>query len=197
MARRSKGKGCLCKPNRNCKIWYAQFYDTAGRQVRVSTKTAIKQKALAELRRLMGNSESGLPAPNSKLSYADIRAGLLSNYVEKGNKSLHTLSDGTETIVGLRQLDDYCGFVPDQPNKPGKPGVLASRITTDFARKFAKQRTEGGVGSAMVNRSLQCLRRMLNISREDGKIAVVPKIELLKEPPARKGFLDLASLMNS
>src|ERR1700687_30336 len=32
---------------------------------------------------------------------------------------------------------------------------------------------------------------MLNIAREDGKIQFVPKIRLLKEPPARKGFLEL------
>jgi len=30
---------------------------------------------------------------------------------------------------------------------------------------------------------------MLRIAFEDGKIQVVPKIRLLKEPPARKGFL--------
>jgi len=43
----------------------------------------------------------------------------------------------------------------------------------------------------MVNRSLQCLRRLLNIAHEDGKLASVPKIRLLKEPSARKGFLEL------
>jgi integrase len=32
----------------------------------------------------------------------------------------------------------------------------------------------------------------LHIAHEDRKIAIVPKIRLLKEPPARKGFLELA-----
>ena len=44
----------------------------------------------------------------------------------------------------------------------------------------------------MINRSLQCLRRMLHIAHEDGKIQVVPKIRLLKEPGSRKGFLERA-----
>ncbi len=43
----------------------------------------------------------------------------------------------------------------------------------------------------MVNRSLACLRRMLRIAHEDGRIQNVPKIRFLKEPPARRGFLEL------
>lgn len=189
--RRAKGEGSLIR-RKGCRFWYASFYDHAGHQVRVSTKKEVKQEALYELRRLMGDSERGLPAPNTKLPYADIRAGLMSNYVERGNKSLRVLTDGSESIVGLRQLDAYCGFEAGRPDKPGKSGIAVARITTDFARVFARKRTAEGVGPAMVNRSLQCLRRMLNIAHEDGKIAVVPKIRLLKEPPARKGFLDLA-----
>lgn len=192
MARRSKGEGCLCKPNKNCKIWYAQYYDAAGRQVRVSTKTDIKQEALGVLRRLMGDRDRGLARLNAKLSYADLRAALLANYIERGNKSLHTLASGDETIVGLRQLDAYCGYVAPEDNKPGNPVLPAARLTTDFARQFAQKRTAEGAGPAMVNRSLQCLRRMLHIAHEDGKIQTVPKIRLLKEPPARKGFLEQA-----
>lgn len=191
MERRQKGEGSLIK-RRGCRFWYASFYDAAGRQVRVSTKTDVKQVALGTLRRLMGNSEAGQPAPNAKLFYGDIRAGLLANYVERGNRSLHVLADGTEAIVGLRQLDAYCGYEPAKGVKPSNPGIAVAKITTDMTREFARKRTAEGAGPAMVNRSLQCLRRMLNIAREDGKLAVVPKIRLLKEPPARKGFLPRA-----
>jgi integrase len=158
----------------------------------VSTKETVKQKALAELRRLMGRSESGEPAPNAKVFYRDLRAGLLANYVERGNKSLRVLADGTEAIVGLRQLDAFCNFVEAKPDKPGNPGVPVARITTKFARDFAKKRLDEGAGPAMVNRSLQCLRRMLNIAKEDGTIRSVPKIRLQKEPSARTGFLERA-----
>jgi integrase len=185
--RRAKGEGSLIR-RKGCRYWYASFY-AAGRQVRVSTKEKVKQKALGELRKLMGKSEAGEPVKNNKLKYGDIRPGLLSNYVEKGNKSLHVLADGTEAIVGLRQLDAYCGYVAAQQDKPGSPGIPVARITTDMSREFVRKRTAEGAGPAMVNRSLQCLRRMLNIACEDRKIAFVPKIRLLKEPPARKGFL--------
>jgi integrase len=187
--RREKGEGSLIR-RKGCRYWYASFYDAAGRQIRISTKMEGKQEALGELRRLMGKSEQGIPQANKKLTYGDIRAGLLANYVERGNKSLHVLADGTEAIVGLRQLDAYCGYVPAKQDKPGNPGIPVARITTDMTREFARKRTAEGAGPAMVNRSLQCLRRMLNIAREDGKIPVVPKIRLLREPSARKGFLE-------
>src|SRR5208337_3358538 len=50
---------------------------------------------------------------------------------------------------------------------------------------------EQGVGNAIINRGLACLRRMLRIAYEDSRIQRVPKIHFLKEPPARKGFLEL------
>lgn len=117
--------------------------------------------------------------------YADLRKGLLDNYVERGNRSLKTTADGEESINGLKQLDDFFGY---GPNSPGLP---VRTITTDTGRKFTRQRPAEGVGTAMINRSLACLRRMLRIAHEEGRIQFVPKIRLEKEPPARKGFLEL------
>ena len=123
-----------------------------------------------------------------------ICAALLANYVERGNKSLETRADGTETIVGLAQLDKFCGYEPDKPDQPGSGnhGVPLARLTTDFARAFVKTRMaeEPPAGPAMISRSLQYLRRGLNLLHEERKLATVPKIRLLKEPGPRKGFLE-------
>jgi len=138
----------------------------------------------------MGDRDRGF-APITdlkKITYGDLRKALLDDYTARGNKSLEVRADGTETIVGLKQLDDFFGFKTDNP------GISASRITTDAARQFARKRGADGVGTAMINRSLQCLRRMLNIAHEDNKIQHVPKTRLLKEPPARKGFLEVPKL---
>jgi len=43
--------------------------------------------------------------------------------------------------------------------------------------------------TATINRSLACLRRMLAIAREDGKLQSVPFIRLLKQPRPRRGFV--------
>lgn len=136
----------------------------------------------------MGKNDLGLGAAVSdlkRITYGDLRAALLANYVERGNKSLETRADGIETIVGLKQLDEHFGF------SATNSGVPVTRLTTDAARAFIKARQEQGAGPAMINRSLACLRRMLRIAHEDGKLYNVPKIRLLKEPAPRKGFLAL------
>lgn len=185
MGKRAFGEGGLLK-RKGCKLWYCQYY-RAGRQIRVSSGTGVKQEALGVLRRLMGDSERGLVPISDlrKIHYGDLRAGLLANYQEKGNRTLYQTNDGTETIGGLKALDEHFGFSDTHP------GAVLTRMTTDAAREFARQRQAAGYSAATVNRSLACLRRMLRIAYEDGKIQTVPKIRLLKEPAARKGFVSV------
>lgn len=197
--RRAKGEGALLKiygkkdPRTGDKKpisgnWFAQYYGTDGRQHRVSTGTPVKQKALAFLRKLMSDRDRGLaPITDARrITYGDLRAGLLASYVERGNRSLVTRADGEDTITGLPQLDAFFKFDPKHPG----PSVV--HITVDTGRDFvkARQSEEPPAGAAVINRSLACLRRMLRIAHEDGKIQTVPVIRLLKEPPARKGFLE-------
>lgn len=168
-------------------FWFAQFYDLNGKQVRVNTQQTTRAKALIELRRLMERSEAGAPNPNKvkQTTYADLRAGLLASYAAKGNKSLLVRADGTETVMGLSQLDSFFGFSETNPG----PSVV--NITSDTARKFVEQRRDDGAGNAVINRSLAALRRMLRLAKREKKIPDVPFIELQKEPAARKGFVEL------
>src|ERR1700745_3566234 len=72
------------------------------------------------------------------------------------------------------------------------PGPSVVEITSDTGRAFAERRRAEGVGSAVINRSIACLRRMVKIAHEDGKLPTIPRIRLLKEPSARRGFVELA-----
>lgn len=186
--RRERGEGGLIKIQ-GCRFWYCQFYRD-GKQVRISSKTEVKEEAKKTLRRLMGDTERGITPEVElrKIRYADLRAALLQNYVERGNKSLQTMQDGTETIWGLKALDEHFGFKA-RNGEPENPGAPVTQITTDAAREFSSKRLEEGVSNDTVNGSLRLLRRMLTLAREDNKIQVVPKIRLLKNNPARKGFL--------
>ena len=181
--RRAHGEGSVLKM-KGSRYWYAQYYKE-GRQIRVSTRSVVKQKALEALRKLMGDSERGLaPVTNArKIRYGHLRQALLDDYAMRGNRSLRVQSDGTATIAGLSQLDAFFQFGANSL------GVWVSQLTTDAAREFARKRQEDGVSSATINGSLRCLRRMLNLANEDGKIQNVPKIHLLREPPARRGFI--------
>ncbi len=183
MSRRAKGEGSLLLL-KGCKIYYAQFYQN-GKPVRVSTGKRVKQEALVELRRLMGRADQGLVPITElrKITYGQLRDGLLASYQEKGNRTLEQRADGEETIGGLKALDEFFGFTKDNPGPP------ITAISTDSGRAFAKKQLSAGYSPATINRSLACLRRMLAIAREDGKIQSVPVIRLQKEPPARRGFI--------
>lgn len=185
MAKRERGTGGLFKM-KNSRMWYAQYYRD-GRQHRVSTDTDIKQEAQAFLRKLLADADQGkaFVGDVKKIHYGDLRAGLIQNYIERGNKSLQTLADGTETIWGLTPLDEFFEYKSDQ-----EPGVPVTKITTDAAREFTRKRQAEHVTNSTINTSLAALRRMLNIAREDGKIQIVPVIRLLKPNPARKGFIE-------
>lgn len=169
-------------------FWYAQYYelkDGKRRQVRVNTKQTVRAKALVELRRLMSERDGGVPNPNDlkKIHYADLRAALIASYVAHGNRSLLVRADGTETIMGLSQLDKFMGY---DANNPGPP---VTAITTELAQKFVEQRRADGAGNAVINRSLAALRRMLKIAKHRKRIQDVPFIEFQKEPSARRGFI--------
>ena len=147
--RRANGEGSLIKLN-GCRFWYAQYYDNNGRKIRISTRTAVKQEALAVLRKQMGDRDKGLAPLKDvrKLTYKDLRAGLLANYVEKGNKSLVVRANGEDTITGLTQLDKFCEYSAENPG----PSVLEINIET--GRAFIRQRQAEGAGNAVINRSL-------------------------------------------
>jgi integrase len=183
MVKRERGEGGLFRM-KNSRMWYGQWYQN-GKQVRVSSKTDVKEKAKRELRRLMGDSERGAAPENisRKLRYGNLRQALLDDYTTRGNKSLQTLADGSETIWGLAALDEFFGY------SNTALGLPVASITVDSIRKFIRKRQEDKIGNAAINRSLALLRRMLNIARADGKIQFMPVVRLLKEPPPRKGFL--------
>jgi integrase len=184
--KRERGTGGLFKM-KGSRFWYAQIYDVKGRPRRVSTKTVVKSKAQGVLNSLLADKHKGLPFAGDakKVRYGELRAALLQNYTERGNKSLEVYADGTETIWGLKALDTFFDYSDKEP------GASVTRITTDSGRQFAQKLLADGAANGTVNRSLALLRRMLNIAHEDGKVAAVPKIRLLKPGAARKGFVEL------
>lgn len=189
--RRANGEGSVALIP-GCKYWYACFYHE-GRQRKVSTHTTVKSEALAMLRKMMGNSDNGQAPVSKKLRYADLRQMLIDSYVAAGNKSLKSKADGTETIAGLTELDEFCGYkttVVDDKLTVTDKGIAATALTTEAAKRFVRQRRNDDVGNSAINRSLSCLRRMLNLAKREKKINDVPFIEFQKEPPARKGFLE-------
>src|SRR5580658_9799218 len=110
--RRTKGQGSLIKLS-NSPFYHARFYDQQGRKISMTTGTKVKQEAEDFLRKQMTAVRDNRQAPLTdvkKIKYADLRAGLLASYAERGNKSLLTRADGEESVMGLAQLDSFFGY---------------------------------------------------------------------------------------
>lgn len=81
-------------------------------------------------------------------------------------------------IWGIQHLDEFFD------------GFRAIQITTDRIREFINHRQEAGASNAAINRALAALRRMFHLAAQEGKLRDIPHFPMLKEPPARKGFLE-------
>lgn len=86
VGRRDRGEGSLLKVPRS-RFWYVQFY-REGRQVRISTGTTVKQKALEFLRKQMGDRDRGFsPLSDVKRSPTLISAPVYSPTTWRGATS--------------------------------------------------------------------------------------------------------------
>ena len=83
MVKRERGEGGLFRM-KGSRMWYGQWYQN-GKQVRVSLKTDVKEKAKRELRRKMGDAERGAAPENEtrKLRYGNLRQALLDDYTRE------------------------------------------------------------------------------------------------------------------
>jgi integrase len=172
-----KGSRTFGKSIPKSESWVAQYY-VNGERFRKSTGTSIKAEAEAQLRKWMGASERGEKAkPQTQgLTYAELRADLLKQYAEKQHKSLKTKKDGTPYLFPLTALDNFFN------------GRRVNDIDRDTASAFVADRRAANKSNSTINNSLRLLIRMFSIARDNGKLTVVPKFELLKEK-SRQGFL--------
>ena len=175
-ARRERGQGRIWQVGR---IWYIQYY-SRGQQMRESSHSDVKMVAQKLLeQRLKESKEGQTPAVQlEKVKYEHLREALFADYRNNHRKSLRRLKDGTKLICGVPELDEFFS------------GRKAVHIGTDLIRKFISKRQDAEVPNGTINRSLAVLRRMFTLAVQDGKLRDLPYIPMLKEPPARRGFLE-------
>jgi hypothetical protein len=107
---------------------------------------------------------------------------------DRGPESLQAMADGSETIWGLKPLDDFTGYAPATDDTPEKPGPPALSIDTDRMRRFVRERRAEGVSDGTIFSSLRLLRRMFHLATEkanaSGRSALdaVPDFELPTKP---------------
>lgn len=146
--------------------WIA--YRAHGRRYRESSGSEVKRDAVRLLQRRVMEArqrERGAVIPMFEHAAAAIRA----DYRLNGRRS--------SPERRIRPLASYFA------------GLDLSRVTTSRIRAYADRRVRDGYAAATVNRELACLRRMMNLMRQDGALAAVPHFPMLAERNVRKGFV--------
>jgi integrase len=174
-AHRKRSEGRIWQIGR---MWWIQYY-VRGRQVRETSHSEKHVVVERLLKRRLGEREVGiLPMPKAeRVRYEEMRDALYADYRVNSRKSLRRLEEGKEVVWGIQHLDAFFRC------------YKATDITTDRIREFIDKRQAAGASNASINRALAGLRRMFHLAVQDSKLRDIPHIPMLKEPPARKGFL--------
>jgi integrase len=132
------------------------------------------------LQRRLGEKAIGhLPAAESaRVRYEDLRNTLILDYEINGHRSLTRGPDGKPYLTSVKHMDKYFA------------GWRVNAITVDAIRQYVLSRQKAGASNATINRSLAALKRMFHRAIQDGRIHAMPHIEMLKEAPARRGFVE-------
>jgi len=170
-AKRARGAGSLFLRG---KVWWIKYHRN-GRPYFESCRSPDRGVAEKRLKRRLAQVETGQfrGLQPERVRFDELAADLLNEYAVNRRKSV---GRNERSIEHLR--DFFAGF-------------RAVDITTDRIRQYVAQRQEASAGNATINRELAALKRMFNLAREmtPPKVQEVPYIPMLKEPPARCGFL--------
>jgi integrase len=121
-----------------------------------------------------------LPSDARKLPFEDLRDALVQDYQINGRKSLYFVN-GKARITATKHLAKFFA------------GYLVTGITPDAIQRFVLERQAANEAAGTTNRALSALKRMFHLAVQSGRLQSVPYIAMLKEAPARKGFLKLDS----
>jgi integrase len=176
--KRGHGEGGLFQLTGSTK-WYSKVNGK-----RQSTGTSVWADALEVLKQRQGRVALNIPDPTEgvRLTYAQMREGLLSHRRNHNARSLVTRKNGTETIWGLDHLDAFFD------------GKLANEITTRSLQGFVAYRKQAGANVATINRNLGLLRRMFHLAAPDNPLLKIPNFSAVhfKEEHVRQGFVNAA-----
>jgi len=159
--------------------WWCKYY-FHGEPIRVSTGETDEKKAGKFLRTKLAEVETGTHSDSRRVNYEEMRDAYYRDYVMQKHKSLRYDKDGDPRLDKVVRLDDFFA------------GFRASEIDEDLLEKFVLAEQGRKLSDGSINRSLSALRRMFRIAKKHGKLRNVPSFPMLKEAPARKGFVDYA-----
>ena len=141
--------------------------------MRESTGTTDREAAERVLRERLARADQGLPVIRlHEVRFDELAADLKAHYETTGSRDLH---EAEKRLKPLRRF--FAGW-------------RAANIDGAAFDRYVQKRHTGGAGNGTVNRERSVLLKMLRLALERGKLARLPVIRALKEPPARQGFFE-------
>ena len=170
-AKRPRGTGSLYKQP-GSKIWWVQFRQH-GQRFRESTGTDNLRKAESYLRDKLAEVSLGTYSPRaSQVTVAELVEAKLTADRNNARKDV-------KTSVGRWNL-----------HLKGALGHVKARdLSSALLGKYVERRLADGAPNGTVNRELSLVRASFHAARRQGLLRSVPFFPMLKEPPARHGFL--------
>ncbi len=152
---------------------YIAYYDINGKQI----TEAVGSGKITHARKLRASRiddvQEGKPTgPRlARTTWDELAQDLIDFYKLNERRSINTLH------FRLKHLNRYF------------EGARAATITTARINRYAVDRKAEGASNSTINREGATLRTALRLGLDNGKVAAIPKIRALEEPPAREGFV--------
>lgn len=178
---RTRGTGRIWKPTwtvggerKTTSVWWLQYYDSSGRQIRESAKTSDLRAAERLLRKRLTAVEAGRAVGGTvaRATWDDLARLIREDYTLNKRRSAKVLE------LRLRHLGDVFGR------------ELVRHITTAKLRSYQAQRVAEGASPASVNREISVARRAFRLGARSGLVEQLPVFQFLQEAAPRRGFLE-------
>ena len=193
-ARARRGSGSIYKPG-GSRFYWIKYYRNS-QAIRESSKSELKSVAQSLLdTRRKEMAQGANPAITNKLTYSDLRQGVIDFYENQGRRTLRVAKNdikvgekiivkkGGKYIWGIPNLDAFFD------------GWKVSDINTGVLQTYVKERKEKGIDGGTIKREFNTLRAAFNIARKNGLIQFVPHFPMPKENAPRQGFVERADFL--
>lgn len=164
-----------------------RYTDANGEYHTESSGSEKRSDAQALLTSRLGDTQRGIiVTPN--LGKITLGEGLTAVYNDQKMNGCRTAEETK------RKAEMHILVHPETDDEPAGGYFYANRrmntITTADIESYKAHRLAQGAEPATVNRELAALRRAFRLAVDGGKLAMMPKVKLLKEDNVRKGFIE-------
>jgi integrase len=148
-------------------------------------RTSLKPSKLEEIR------QGANLAITNKLTYEDIRKGLIDFYVAQKRKSLYAAKNEKKNEAGEVVVKKGEKYVWGIPNLDAYfKGYKIRDITVGLLKAYVKHRQEQGADGGTIKREFNILRSAFNVAKKEGLLQYIPHFPMPKENPPRQGFVE-------